>query len=353
MKTANKLNMKTIAQLATMTTLAAMLAACGGGGGGGSTPTPPTTPSGPSDADLAIQTSVPNPSYAVGSVELDSLNYLNTRRAACGFGLLAQNTSLDKAAAAHGNYILERYKAGQLSQYLGAPHTEVNGLSGYTGASISDRQKVAGYTSSATAGYGGEVVSMGGSDSTTGFIRALLAGPYHLIAAMGSYRDAGVKLTEHLTPNQSGYYSTFVVEMGYQSHPQRANSVRTYPCDGVSDVPTALGAEYPDPLVAHGLDMTKAGPGLLVAGPFGKKLRVVAATVKPATGGTEFSLGVNMIALSQDNDTYIRSWGDAKMNEAVLVPHFKLAAMTRYDVNITVDVAGVQSVKTFSFTTGN
>ncbi|MBA4340871.1 MAG: hypothetical protein C0423_01830 [Methylibium sp.] len=328
-----------------------LVTACGGGGGD-SSPTP-TTPSGPSAADLALQTTVPSPTYALGSVELESLNYLNTRRAACGFGQLTQNASLDKSAAAHANYIIERWKAGQIGQYIG--HTETQGLSGFTGTTISDRQKVAGYTSTSAAGFGGQILTMGGAaDNRIEFIRALLAGPYHMIAALGSYRDVGLKFTETSTVDKPDYYPAFVIDMGYRSHPQRADSIRTFPCGSSIDVRTALGYETPNPVAAHGLNMTDVGPGLFVSGPFGKKLKVAAASIKPASGtGTEFTLGVNLLALDQDNDTYIRSWGADKMNEAVLVPHTKLQPLTRYTVTLVLRVGGIeQPAETFSFTTG-
>lgn len=117
----------------------ASTAGCGGGGGGGRAGSvaiaPPPAPAPAPD----IVTSVPTPTYAASSNELLAFNSLNSERARCGFGEVAQNANLDLSASNHRAYLV----ANQASS-----HSETPGNSGYTGATPQARAAVAGYSGS-------------------------------------------------------------------------------------------------------------------------------------------------------------------------------------------------------------
>lgn len=83
----------------------AMLAGCGGGGEDPTLTPTPTTPS--IYQPIALQTAMPAGNYT-DPMRLAAFNYLNTERLKCGFGALTQNTTLDKAAQNHAEYVTSR-----------------------------------------------------------------------------------------------------------------------------------------------------------------------------------------------------------------------------------------------------
>jgi hypothetical protein len=111
---------------------------CGGGGGGGDdSPTPPPAPPGNASG---LQTSVPAPTYASGSLELSYFERINAFRQANGLGLLAQSTTLDQVATNHAAYLDSHDSQAEYPRGL-----EMPGYSGFTGETAQDRCDHAGY----------------------------------------------------------------------------------------------------------------------------------------------------------------------------------------------------------------
>jgi hypothetical protein len=105
-----------------------------GGGGGDNSPTPP-----PADAS-GLQTSIPGPTYASGSLELSYFERINAFRRTNGLGLLAQSTTLDQVAINHSAYLDSHDSSDEYPSGI-----ELPGYSGFTGATAQDRCDHAGY----------------------------------------------------------------------------------------------------------------------------------------------------------------------------------------------------------------
>ena len=90
---------------------------------------------------IALITSVPAPVYAssdpFATEKIAVFNRLNDDRARCGFGKVAQNVLLDKAAQAHADYIA--------NNKLAPTHFQTQGKQGFTGVDPADRLTVFGY----------------------------------------------------------------------------------------------------------------------------------------------------------------------------------------------------------------
>lgn len=216
-------------QLAAMFFAVAMLAGCGGGGSGGE---PGQTPAS-APVSTNLETSVPQPTYAVASGEAIAFATFNAARQQCGFGLLAQNARLDTAAAGHGKYLA-------LNNVMS--HFQVAGNPGFTGERPFDRAVAAGYGTTQV----GEDINFGGTGETADYLtRGLLAAPYHAIGALFGYRDIGLSWV----PSFSGAANNLIVEFGLAAGTtlQDAGAVLTYPCEGTTGVRTAMSGEMPNP----------------------------------------------------------------------------------------------------------
>ncbi len=134
--------------------IAASLSACGGGGSSPSTPAVATTCTSPqvlvngvctnpisTVIPANLQSNVPVPTYASGSVELQAFTELNNFRKMVGLGLLAQNSKIDSAAANHANYISQNIDT-DLTVF---GHYEVATKAGYTGVAPGDRTAFTSY----------------------------------------------------------------------------------------------------------------------------------------------------------------------------------------------------------------
>jgi hypothetical protein len=405
---------------------AALLSACGGGGGGGSTPPAPSpspTPvgctaqvltydacsfnapalasgatasvttsttgysgsatasctngtlslvataascqkSGPTDADLAIQTTVPALTYAADAPERLFVEYVNKQRAQCGFGLLAQSAALDRAAKAHTNYIMERALESDqaLTDYDRNPHIEIPGKSGFTGATHVDRIGAAGYSNPPTTTESGATPAAGettdgrviNSQGMAALSAMVLTGTvYHLRQLMGHYREVGVgqSWAAPIRQYRSSFGPTYAT-LGYKDYPQRANALRTYPCQGTENSEFSFGAETPDPLVGSGISYPVGQPIFFQAPRTATTFSIASVSIDPvnAPAGTPSysSAANNVLILTQTNDPQRR----LQASEAIAIPHKPLLASTSYRVRASLLIDGaVQSVD-FTFQTG-
>ncbi len=120
--------------------LVALLAACGGGGSGSGADNGGASPGGGAPAPPDLQTSVSAPTYADGSGELVYFQFINHLRQQLGLGLLAQNVSLDAAAANHVAYLDPSFTDAEMLSGI-----EDSSKPNFTGVSAQDRCTHVGY----------------------------------------------------------------------------------------------------------------------------------------------------------------------------------------------------------------
>jgi uncharacterized protein YkwD len=173
----------------------AFLSACGGGGGGNSTAAaggasapavPPSAASG-----VAIQTSVPTPTYAADSYQFAAFNLINGYRSAMGVGMLKQDPILDTAGQAQALYLFSNLKAKTIAAL---DHIEIAGNVNYYGDSPLSRAQKAG---APLTEYVGENVAAGAAQPTNAAAAAdcvgqALASVYHLSALVGNPETVGL-----------------------------------------------------------------------------------------------------------------------------------------------------------------
>jgi len=317
-------------QFGISTLLAAALVACGGGGG--SVPAtniaPSTTPTQPIIDASTLVTSVPTATYSGEAAAAFSL--LNAERSRCGFGLLAQSTTLDAMSMAHANYM-------KLNGV--ASHTEVQGLPGFTGVNPQDR----------AIGYSGTVSEVLASGSGLDAIHTLLSAPYHLNVLFGGYRDIGVASLDSNVPGVPyfGANPGYLTAAGKQE--MAGNVVATYPCDGTSGVNYQLRGESPNPVPGRDLAANPIGTPVLFRAHSGNALFITSVSmVKTSTGAPIVLRPV----ISASNDP--NGFGYFTTSTAYVAPDAPLERLTQYTVTFSGTNNGtVFTNRTFSFTTGN
>ena len=359
-----------------------VLVACGGGG----SDTPATGPNTGSTGSatgtsIAIQTTVPEPPLAIGTPRRQALDYLNRQRLQCGFGALRYNSVLEETGTAHSNYVLLNAKSPQFH-----PHTEVAGLPGYTAPSPTERAILRGYKTNGTEV--GEIGTPGGSFSAsvdtynkapldlieTEGMRKLSVAPYHAMHFFGAYTEVSVSSVRQETrvPAQTTYlgsvpilrpesielnYSMFVM-LGYAMDrlgqlPPAGTGVRTYPCEGSTDVPPLLSGEWTDPTLGPGvtpgreLGTHPTGSTILVIGEVGKTLALQSVTLTRVLTGEQVPMYSIRTRANDPMAVYYRNdWTGYAMPDKALEPN------ERYQVQVTGTSGGAPFNRSFTYTTG-
>jgi uncharacterized protein YkwD len=332
--------------------LAVALAGCGGGGGddGQAASTPSTTP------NAGLQLTVPAPTYAALSEELQAFNTLNDIRSRCGHGKLAQNTALDASAAGHARWLTYNAVFAH-EQTPGSPH--------FTGATPLDRMIAAGYLVSASQAEISELLATysSGTDGndTIGFgiqgTRMLLNAPYHANGMLAGYRDVGIAIRNAIDAGapdandpgagrraivfNTGYQKT----AGSQSAAQDDNAVLTYPCDGEINVTPALPHEEPNPVPGRDLSTHPLGTSIMVSLKEGRTLTIDSTVLTNVSTGSTVALRP---PVTSAND-YL---GAFAAHQGYVAADAPLAAYTTYRVSLSGKNNGVAFLKTFMFTTG-
>jgi hypothetical protein len=303
-----------------------VLTACGGGGSATGSVGPSIATQRSISADVGSVTdlvaSVPAPSYPAEGNEWLAFERLNRNRSTCGFGLLAQNAQLDAAASAHVKYVVE-------NQII--THYETASSPGFTGTSPRARAAAAGYIGSV-----GEELAAGlmipsifpRGDIVT---EMLMDVPYHAVVALEGMRDVGIATGAGVIVMNPG------VKTGAPL--QSASGVRTYPCDGITDVRPSVANEEPTPFPSDPAG-TQWGPTISVVG---KAVRVTVASI---TGGTG---SVAIKAILGDGATK-DPLGLCTGTNACVVPQ-PLQPGTDYQVHLEGTDAGVPFTADFTFTT--
>lgn len=298
----------------------AMLTACGGGGTESNSPI--TSSPSPAPDPSAIVTAVAAPTYQTGLDQALAYAALNSARSTCGFGLLAQSAALDKAAAAHANYLT-------LNDVI--THTEDATKSGFTAVTLGGRAIGAGYPYVEA----GEVIGTGlviPGDGQQAVLR-LLASPYHERIALDQYRDIGLGV------GPVAGWTTLTADLGVAAgaHSQIPASVVTYPCDGITGAVASNFGENPSPL------STAWGQPIVVRGASDLQVNAVAITGPQGPVAIQKIYGLGQA--SDPNNEIPAGW-------AAILPA-PLQANTTYAVTINWISSGTPGKSSFSFSTGS
>lgn len=316
---------------------AAMLTACGGGGGGGITAAP-ATPTAPVAGSATLVTSVPAATYT--GEQAIAFNLINTERNNCGFGLLAQNASLDAAAASHAAYT-------PLSGIQGENlHTEVPGRAGFTGVTQGDRAIAKGYPSQTA--YVSEGMALG---TGTTAVRGLLSAPYHLNTMLNGYRDIGIGMA----PSNQPTLPYFVADYGVQNAAGgkqlfAADEVKTYPCNGTTGVNYLLRGEIPSPVPGRDLNANPIGTPILIKVRDGNSLVITNAAMIKVSTGAVIALRAPVGEGTDPNGSY--GFGYFARGTAYIAPDAALSPGSQYQATITGTNNGAMFSRTITFTTG-
>lgn len=236
----------------------AILSACGGGGGGSSTSTPPVATTCTSPQVLVngvctnpvstvipanLQSNVPVPTYAAGSVQLLAYTQISDVRKLIGLGPLAQSAKIDSAALNHSKYV--NLNIDSDSSVFG--HYENAGLSGFTGVTPGDRNSFVGYT-----GPVSEIMTSDNyqADQNTP-VERFLGSVYHRSAILSQCsKDIGIGYQSHTTP--AGLIANpVVIDMGISApntcQTNASDFVYSYPVANQTNVPVSMTAETPFP----------------------------------------------------------------------------------------------------------
>ena len=238
----------------------------------------------------SLVTSVPAPTYPAGSEELAAFNLLNAERGRCGFGLVAQNAAIDKAAKAHADYQAINFALD---------HYEIVTLVGFTGISPFDRMLDAGYLNGSYIGADEIMSSSASHGDKVGLgaysVRGLLNAPYHMDGMLGAARDIGISLQSTLYFRKTipaFVYAQFNTSSTITAGPQlqASSAVNTYPCEGTSGTDYQLKNEEPNPVPGRDLALNPLGSSVLVAVREGNALLITSYSMTQVTNGTKVTL---------------------------------------------------------------
>lgn len=323
---------------------ALVLTACGGGGDGDNTaPSQSAAASGSttggSSTSVAPVTTVPQADYSAQE-KTDVFNRLNSDRARCGFGKLAQNAKLDVAAQGHADYLVLN------NAYT---HYQTVGNPGFTGVAPGDRFTAAGYVWTGIAGesigttyygsaFNGKPPSGGIPQysvtplSATNTLRLLYSTVYHLRSLMVGNRDVGlgVSTVDTTSPDGTATIKRLVVntgvDMGSVQQAIAADGLLSFPCEGTTGTNPYFGDELPDPFPSGpSRTMNPYGqPVYLMSGP-STTLTVGSARITLQGGG---DVPVTILTKANDPNHILND------NQVYIVPTQALAENATYQVTI-------------------
>ena len=358
---------------------ATLLSACGGGGSS-SAPAAPTTPPvaapgpveppvaaptpapSPAPVNPSLVTSVTAPTYAGGTVEKGAWDVLMRERAACGFGLVQQDTRFDTASQAHAFHLAKNsaernvfyhghFEDPSLPYFIGNSPTDRLVANGFPSIGTSSAEDLDAQRASYVAGSQMPIITLSeaqGSAST----RRLLTTVYHLLGVLHEGRFGGVGSDYQMSSVVQGN-TTFTVEnyrfgvmTGAFSSPQLlgTGNLATYPCGGA----TAASAnwqpvlESPAPFPEITSTSTHYGTPVYFKADPGSSLVVSTATVTRVSTGA--SVALRQMTKANDPNAIIKD------NEVFIVPTSPLVVGAAYDVSASGTLNGVAFTRTFTFT---
>lgn len=292
----------------------AALAACGGGGGGSTT---------------TVAGGGTNTTPAVPVTYDDAISFLNVFRVSSGFNSLTKSTELEISATRHNDYL----STVDLVDFLS--HDEDPSRTGFTGVTPKDRAVAAGYPLTSQVGEG---LTTGKVNSTpVDHVKSLLSVPYHSIVLLGLVKEIG--MSSKVVGSTKSY---FTVDVGYRQFSDEfpADSVRVFPCGGVSDVPyKSLGNESPAPIPGRNIGTDPIGLPIIVMSRRSNSLSVISQVISRKDTG-EIVPVVKILDLNSNPTSSV-----------AILPDKPLAPGVQYDSKITVLNNGKTSTITCSFTT--
>jgi hypothetical protein len=367
--------------------VALVMTACGGGG-------TPSTNAAATPSSIAVTNSpvtIPNSTYLTGSAELGGWTVLQQARALCGFKPLTQNPILDQAAKLHARYMiyiatrsipeyLSHYEQSLSSAFHSTatcnPSLETCNLD--TGVNNPFYRGVYPWDRTSALGYGTEVgeiieASVWPSSNPSAIPSAELRGAesmrnlmntvYHLIGAMYEGSDVGfgadtMPTTRGTTEVRFGSlngFHTSTLSIG-------TNTVASYPCDKVINVPSTFvpAQESPNPCIGPtGTRLACAGqrmgPPIYLKVDYPQVLSLNSSSLTLASDGSL----VPTTLFTSVNDLH----SEVGRNEVFVVPSTPLAPNTsyRFSVNGTTGQTNFQGTvvstapfaQSFTFTTGS
>jgi uncharacterized protein YkwD len=186
------------------------------------------------------------PSYPVGSIERGVFDTLNIARARGNFGLLAQDTRLDAAAAAHARYLA--LKPGH-----GLTHLESPDEPGFTGETPMARARAAGFSPATSL----ETLSTG---TTVATCLELLNTVYHLSLATIGATHVGIGVH-----GRSGCVIGMHLPLRNRRMQARTGgTVGVYPYPDQEGVPTGFLPDTETPRPPLDARLREVGPPILV-----------------------------------------------------------------------------------------
>ncbi len=314
---------------------AAVLAACGGGGDSDNNGTPTPTPT-PVATSVPLVTSVTIPTYVANSPEKIIFDKINAERMKCGFGAIQQNTLLDTAAKNHAKYNLDHKEFG---------HYETQGKPGFTGVDAPARAIAAGYKPVAWVSEGISYRHFFSPVATN--VLSQLSAPYHSQTMLAEYTDIGIGYS-NMVEGEVGAtvfnYGSGNLEIGQL--PSSSVGVRTYPCEGVTGVYTALYGEVPSPMTRD-MSIAPAGHPIMVIGDHNKKLTLTSATIIEMPTGR--SLPIHRLS-TKDNDINANTLRGPHVG--YVLPDVPMLPNTAYSVTVSGTNNGQAFTRNFTFSTG-
>ncbi|HWT20463.1 MAG TPA: CAP domain-containing protein [Variovorax sp.] len=296
---------------------------------------PGTDDSAAGETASTIVTSVPAPTYAVGSEELAAFNLLNAERSRCGFGLLAQNAHLGIAAAGHANFQLVNNLVG---------HFQDDAKPAFTGVTPADRANAAGYGRGLVLddfadATGAKANVLGPTEFApqgrgVAAVRSLLSAPYHALDLLSPQLDVGFSImssdlvgtTANFGPRAITQIATGIALGQFSQKPDGA-AVQTYPCDGTTGTAYQLKNEQPNPVPGRDLSTAPVGQPIVVAVRVGQLLTISSATMVKKSDGSPVILRAPMVRANDPNFL-------ADPSRAIILPDRPLEANTDYNVTV-------------------
>lgn len=335
---AQKKNISALTAFAFAATLA--LAACGGGGGGGSNdsasgsdnsssgsgnagnPPPPSASTG----------NVATPQYANASAQAAIFNTINSKRQACGFPALTENTLLDKSSQAHADYIGDN--GGTITD------SEISTNAGYTGANYATRATAVGYPAGTVDVFGESAgywtnSTLSEAEYGTGIANAWSSGVYHVGAFVWPVTQIGIgwnETTANTYPEAHGVITLTNLQ------PMSGSLPLMFPCDGATDVPYQDVGETPTPPNSNGT----LGPALAVSANSGDTVTLTSGTLTDSSGNV---LTLQVLNSATDTNKLIGTY------EARAYPVSPLLPNTKYSAVLSGTYNGSPFTRTGSFTT--
>ena len=315
--------------------LSGLISSCGGGGGETSGSSTQVATAGGSQSSPLTEL----------APEQTAIKRLNEERAKCGFGSLAPNDLLSKAALNHAEY--NAWQAGALLNI--SLHIEVLGQPLFTGVTLFDRVAATGYPTAevwenVNSLYWRGLTNSSRLESLNAYaddqMRGLMTMVYHLKGVMVNTNEIGMAVIERVYNNN--LTRQLVVELGTQiGKPAPAQTdLMTYPCQGAVGAKSSFSpaSETPNPRPGF---TGQLGTPIYFRTPPGEKITFNTASVTALATGQR----IGITTMTRDNDP-ARELG---VEDGFILPDAPLTAGASYQVSANVTGGTKIYQKTFVF----